>query len=125
MKHPLACVQVAERARRVVHRASEDVWTVGVAPYASFRGETRKPFTSRIVGHSAIEEVEARERRENEERENQTRRPFNQTPDIPTPERPFFAHHQPSCSPGPFRLALIGIVIACCGELSAAVVKRH
>ncbi len=91
LKHPLARMQIAERARRVVQRASEDVrHAIGVAPYASFGGETGEPFGSRMGGHGAIEEVEARERGEDDERENQTRRPFNQTPSHPCSRAPRF-----------------------------------
>ncbi len=77
LEHPLARMQIAERARRVVHRAGEDVRdAIGVAPNPNFSGKTGELFSARIGRHGAIEQVSARERRESGERERQTRRPI-------------------------------------------------
>ena len=47
LEHPFARMQVAERARRVVHRARKDVWdAIGVAPHPRFGREARATFRS-------------------------------------------------------------------------------
>ena len=65
-------MEVAERARRVVHVVGEDVGNaVIVPPYMDFCGKTGERFTAGIGGHRAVEQVRRGDNGEHDEANNE------------------------------------------------------